>query len=234
MKKTIGLIGGISWKSSIEYYRIINEEIRARLGGHHSADCLLYSFDFADIAYLQMQDAWDEAADRMIEAARRLEHGGAKCIVICANTMHKVADAVQNAVDLPLIHIADPTAKAIRAQRLNIVGLLGTTFTMRHDFYKGRLAQKYELNVIVPEEDDMQMVNRVIYDELTKGIIRDKSREAYVKVIDRLAEQGAQGVILGCTEISLLIGQKDSRLPVFDTAHLHAVAAVDFALADDK
>lgn len=228
--KTIGLIGGMSWESSLEYYRIINEAVKQRLGGLHSADCLMYSFDFAEIEALQMAGAWDEATARMIEAAQRLERGGADCIVICTNTMHKMADAVQAAVDLPLIHIADATAEAIKAQGIATVGLLGTSFTMEEDFYKGRLIDKHGLNVLVPDAAGRKMVNRVIYNELVLGDLRPESRAAYVDVIRDLHAQGAQGIILGCTEIGLLIKPEDSPLPVFDTTVLHAQAAVSFAL----
>lgn len=228
--KTIGLIGGMSWESSLEYYRIINETVKARLGGLHSADCLMYSFDFAEIEHLQAAGAWEEAAGRMIEAAQRLERGGAACVVICTNTMHRMADDVQATVNIPLIHIADPTAEAVRQQGLSTVGLLGTIYTMEQDFYKSRLIHKHSLNVVIPDRDSRQMVNRVIYDELVRGMIRPQSQEAFVRVLHDLAASGAQGVILGCTEIGLLIKPEDSPLPVFDTTRLHALAAVDFAL----
>lgn len=229
--KTIGLIGGMSWESSLEYYRIINETVKERLGGLHSADCLMYSFDFAEIEHLQAAGLWDKATTRMVEAAQRLKRGGAACVVICTNTMHKMADAVQAAVDIPLIHIADPTAEAIKQMGLKTVGLLGTIYTMEQDFYKGRLVDQHGLNVVIPDAEARQMVNRVIYDELVCGVIRPESRQAYVDVINNLLAQGAQGVILGCTEIGLLIKPEDSPVPVFDTTVLHALAAVDFALA---
>ncbi len=228
--KTIGLIGGMSWESSAEYYRVINEEVKRRLGGLHSADCLMYSFDFAEIEALQMADDWDGATARMVEAARRLERGGADCVVICTNTMHKMADAVTEAVNIPLIHIADPTAEAIKAQSMSNIALLGTAFTMEHDFYKGRLIDDHRLNVLIPNDDDRRTVHRVIYDELVVGDIRDDSRADYVRIIDALAGRGAEGVILGCTEIGLLIKPDDSPIPTFDTTELHALAAVDFAL----
>ncbi|GAB4513946.1 MAG: aspartate/glutamate racemase family protein [Anaerolineae bacterium] len=228
--KTIGLIGGMSWESSLEYYRIINEETKRRLGGLHSADCLMYSFDFAEIEALQMAGAWDEATVRMIQAAQRLEMGGAACVVICTNTMHKMADAVQAAVDIPLIHIADATAALIKAQGLATIGLLGTRFTMDENFYKGRLVERFGLEVLIPQDAARQMVNRVIYEELVLGVLNSDSRAAYVETIEEMQGRGAQGVILGCTEIGLLIKPEDSPLPVFDTTYLHALAAVDFAL----
>jgi aspartate racemase len=229
--KTIGLIGGMSWESSAEYYRIINEAVKAQLGGLHSADCLMYSFDFDEIERLQMVGDWDTATQRMIEAARRLELGGAACIVICTNTMHRMAGSVQAAVDLPLIHIADPTASAIKAAGLDRIGLLGTRFTMEQDFYRGRLQDRHGLQVDIPDADGREQVHRIIYDELVRGEIREESRRLYLGVIDRLAQAGAQGIILGCTEIGLLVQQTHTSLPVFDTTMLHALAAVDFALS---
>lgn len=228
--KTIGLLGGMSWESSLEYYRIINEAVKARLGGLHSADCLMYSFDFAEVEERQMRGAWEELTQMMVAGAQRLERGGADCLVICTNTMHKMADAVQQAIGIPIIHIADPTALAIKAQNITEIGLLGTKFTMREDFYKGRLIDTHDLRVHVPDADGITFVNRVIYDELVLGLTKDESRAGYIEIIQQLAEQGAQGVILGCTEIGLLIKQADSPLPVFDTTVLHALSAVDFAL----
>jgi aspartate racemase len=228
--KTIGLLGGMSWESSVEYYRIVNETARTRLGGLHSAQCLMYSFDFAEIEALQMAGNWDVAMQRMIDAAQALERGGADCLVICTNTMHKMADEVQNAVTIPLIHIADPTAGAIRAAGLDTVALLGTRFTMEEAFYRGRLIDKHGLNVLIPDADGRTTVHDIIYEELVVGVIRDESRRRYQAIIRQLADQGAQGVILGCTEIGLLIKPEHSPLPTFDTTELHAVAAVDWAL----
>jgi aspartate racemase len=228
--KTIGLIGGLSWESSAEYYRLINEGVRDRLGGLHSADCLMYSFDFAEIEHLQATGDWDTATARMVEAARRLERGGAAHLLICSNTMHRMADAVQSAVGIPLIHIADPTAEAIQAAGIQTIALLGTIYTMEQDFYRGRLESRYGLRVLTPDAADRQTVNRVIYDELVRGVVRSESRAAYVEIIGKLAAQGAQGVILGCTEIMLLIKPEDSPLPTFDTTGLHAAAAVSAAL----
>jgi aspartate racemase len=229
--KTIGLLGGMSWESSIEYYRILNETMRARLGGLHSAKCLLYSVDFAEVEPLQHQGRWDEAAELMIQAAQRLEHGGADLIVICTNTMHKLADEVQSHVGIPILHIADATAQAVKAKGFTTVGLLGTKFTMEEDFYRGRLCRKHGLRVLLPDSDERDMVHRVIFDELCMGTIRDSSRARYLEVCQRLADAGAQGIILGCTEIGLLIRQQDTTIPLFDTTQVHAEKAVDWALA---
>ncbi|MBQ0822341.1 aspartate/glutamate racemase family protein [Microvirga sp. HBU67558] len=228
--RTIGLIGGMSWESSAEYYRIINQETNRRLGGVHSAQCLMYSFDFEDIKRLQHDGEWNRLAEAMKEAALRLERGGADFIVICTNTMHRLADAVSSAVGLPLLHIADPTAAKIKAAGLERIGLLGTAFTMEQDFYKGRLQQHHGLDVIVPEEDDRRIVHEIIYKELVLGTVRPESRQAYREIIARLIEHGAQGIILGCTEIMLLVSDADSAVPLFDTTTLHALAAVDRAL----
>lgn len=230
--KTIGLIGGMSWESSIEYYRIINQEAKKRLGGLHSAECMMFSFDFAEIEDLQMKDDWETATQRMIQAAQQVERGGGQCIVICTNTMHKMADDVQNAVDIPLIHIADATAIAVKANEIDRIGLLGTRFTMEHDFYKGRMIDNFGLDVLVPDNQGRDIVHQIIYDELVVGDIKDESRVAYQNVIGKLQENGAEGVILGCTEIGLLIKPEDSPIPVYDTTYLHAVAAVEWALTD--
>jgi len=228
--KTIGLIGGMSWESSQEYYRIINREVRARLGGTHSAKSLMWSMDFAEIEHLQHQGKWDELTKLMIEAAQNLEKGGADFILICTNTMHKMAADIERATSIPLVHIADPIAEKIKATGLSKVGLLGTAFTMEQDFYKGRLAAKYGLEVLTPDDADRKTVHDIIYQELVVGDVRDASREKYRAVIQRLVERGAEAIILGCTEIMLLIGQQDSPVPVFDTTQLHAEAAVDWAL----
>jgi aspartate racemase len=224
--KIIGLIGGMSWKSSAEYYRLINEGVRTQLGGLHSARCLMWSFDFADIEVLQRSDRWDEAAALMVDAARRLERGGADFLVIATNTMHIAAPQVQAATSLPLLHIADPTAERIKAAGLRKVGLLGTAFTMEQDFYKGCLAREHGLEVLVPDADERATVHRIIYTELVQGDIVDASRQAYREVIASLAARGAEAIILGCTEIMLLIKQEDSPVPLFDTTGLHAEAAV--------
>ncbi len=228
---TIGLIGGMSWESSLEYYRLINEGIKARLGGLHSARCVLVSVDFAEIEELQHANRWTEAAQILSEAARNLERAGADCVVVCTNTMHKVADEIQASVRLPLIHIADATAEQVQAAGLKRIGLLGTRFTMEEDFYVGRLIRQHQLDVIVPEPLERADVHRVIYDELCLGITRAESKARYVEIIQQLIARGAQGIILGCTEIGLLVQQADSRVPLFDTTRLHAEAAVEFALA---
>jgi aspartate racemase len=229
--KTIGLLGGMSWESSIEYYRIINETVREKLGGLHSAKSIMYSVDFAEIENLQHQGKWDKATDLMIGAAQKTEKGGADFLIICTNTMHKMADAVQRHLQIPLLHIADATAARIKAQGSQKIGLLGTKFTMEEDFYKGRLEKKHGLEVIVPTEDEREIVHRVIYDELCIGKIEWSSREQYVSIMDHLVQRGAEGVILGCTEISLLVSDRDSRVPLLDTTKIHAVAAVEYALA---
>jgi len=227
---TIGLIGGMSWESSAHYYRLINEAARARRGPTASARCLMWSFDFSQIEVLQHAGRWDELAERLADAGKALERGGADFLVLCTNTMHRLAGELQAAVDLPLLHIADPTGEAIKAAGLRKVGLLGTAFTMEHAFYRGRLEERFGLEVVVPGEADRALVHRVIYDELVAGVVRDESRQAYREVIARLAGDGAEGIILGCTEIMLLVGQSDSPVPVFDTTTLHALAAVDRAL----
>jgi len=229
-QQVIGLIGGMSWKSSAEYYRLINEDVQTRLGGLHSARCLMWSFDFADIETLQRTDRWDEAADLIVDAAQRLERGGATFLVIATNTMHIAAPQVQAATSLPLLHIADPTAEAIKAAGLQRVGLLGTAFTMEQDFYKGRLALEHGLDVLVPDATDRATVHRIIYEELVRGQINEASRQAYREVIARLVTRGAEAIILGCTEIMLLIGPEDSAVPLYDTTRLHAEAAVARAL----
>ncbi|WP_414903442.1 aspartate/glutamate racemase family protein [Sphingomonas flavalba] len=229
--RMIGLIGGMSWESSAEYYRLLNEGVRARRGPTASARCLLWSFDFAEIEALQHAGDWDGLTARMVDAARRLEAGGADALLICTNTMHRMAPAVEAAVAVPLLHIADPAAERVRAAGLRRVGLLGTAFTMEQDFYKGRLTGRHGLSVIVPEAADRAIVHRIIYEELVAGRVRPESREAYRGVIARLVEQGAEAVILGCTEIMLLVGPDDSAVPLFDTTALHAQAAVDFALS---
>lgn len=228
--KTIGMIGGLSWESSAEYYRIINETVKDRLGGLHSAQTLMFSFDFAEIETLQHEGRWDDATARMIDAAQRLERGGADLLIICSNTMHRMASEVQAAVEIPLLHIADATAAKIRAAGIEQIGLLGTRYTMEQDFYKGRLVDQFGLRVLVPDAEDRALVNRVIYDELVVGTIKPESKTEYLRVIDSLAQQGAQGVILGCTEIMLLVNQGNTPLPVFDTTSIHAVAAVEAAL----
>ena len=229
--KKLGLIGGMSWESPADYYRRLNELVKQRLGGLHSAKIVLHSVDFAEIEALQASGAWVEAGLQLAEVARSLEAGGADFLVLCTNTMHKVAPAIENASDLPLLHIADATAAAIREAGFVRVGLLGTRFTMEQDFYRGRLVEQHGLDVIVPDDDGRDLVHRVIYDELCLGVVREESREGYRQVIARLVDQGAQAVILGCTEIAMLVSAADSPVPVFDTTAIHAQAAVDEALA---
>jgi len=225
ISKTLGLLGGMSWESTLPYYRVINETVRERLGGLHSARLLLYSVDFAEVERLQHAGDWDAAGALLGRAARGLRDGGAELLVICTNTMHKVADAVEAASGLPLLHIADPTGAAIRAAGLSKIGLLGTRFTMEQAFYRQRLIERHGLEVIVPDDDGRDLVHKVIYEELCLGRIRDESREGYRRIIAGLAARGAQGVILGCTEIGLLIGPEDVDVPLFDTTALHARAA---------
>jgi aspartate racemase len=231
--KTIGLIGGMSWESSIEYYRIINQTVNARLGSVHSAKSLMYSFDFAEIESLQNDGDWGQLTQEMVNAAQTLEQGGADLLVICTNTMHRMADDVQAAVSIPLLHIADTAAQAIKAQNIDTVGLLGTRFTMEGDFYRMRLEEKHGLKVLIPPETERETVHRVIYEELVKGEIRDSSQNAYIKIIEGLHSRGVQGVILGCTEIPLLVKQSNVAIPIFDTTTIHAQAAVDWALHEN-
>jgi len=230
--KVIGLLGGMSWESSIVYEQIINEEVRRRLGGVHSADLIIRSYDFADIERLQAAGDWEQAGALLAGGARTLQVAGAELLVLCTNTMHTVADVIAAAVDVPLIHIADPTASAIKAAGLRRVALLGTRYTMERDFYRGRLEQMHHLSVLVPEEPDLTLVHQIIYDELVQGIIRDESREEYLQVISRLRQRGAEGIIAGCTEIELLVHDDHLSLAYFPTTRLHALAAVDHALAD--
>lgn len=224
--KVIGLLGGMSWESSIEYYRYVNERVRERLGGFHSAHCVMYSVDFAEIEELQASGRWAEAGERLAEATRALKQAGADFLVLCTNTMHKVADQL---TDLPLLHLGDATAAAVLAEGIGTIGLLGTGFTMAQDFYKDRLAS-HGLNVLVPDADDRADVHRIIYEELVLGVVREESRAVYRAVIDRLVARGAEGVILGCTEIELLVAQEHSPVPVFPTTRLHAELAVDYSL----
>jgi len=228
--KTIGLIGGMSWESSLEYYRIINQEIRNRLGGQHSAKVLMYSLDFEPIEELQRQGRWEEMALILQDAAKRLELAGANFFLICTNTMHKIAPEVQDSVRIPLLHIADATAEEVKASGISTVGLLGTRYTMEQDFLKGYLSSKHGLDVIIPEPDSRDIVHNVVYDELCLGTIREESKKVFLRIIQDLGEKGAQGVILGCTEIPLLVHQKDTSLPLFDTTAIHAKKAVEMAL----
>lgn len=229
--KTIGLIGGMSWESTIPYYKQINETIKRHLGGLHSARIVLYSVDFHEVEQLQHAGQWEQAGALLADAARRLEQAGADGLVLCTNTMHKVAPQITEAVDIPLLHIADPTAEAIKAAGLSCIGLLGTQFTMEQDFYRSRLEERHSLQVMTPVPADRDTVHRIIYEELCLGRIRSESRESYLSIIDRLRNDGAQAIILGCTEISLLVEpQHVEGLPLFDTTHLHAVYAAEWAL----
>ncbi|GAA4717121.1 aspartate/glutamate racemase family protein [Brevibacillus fulvus] len=228
--KRIGLIGGMSWESSAEYYRLINEEVKRRLGGLHSAQCLLYSVDFAEIERYQAEGQWDLAGKCLADAALSLEQGGADFLLICTNTMHKVAASIEGTVGIPLLHIADATASQIKKQNIRTIGLLGTKYTMEQDFYKARL-EASGLKVIVPQQADRELVNKIIYEELCLGKIVPSSRVAYKQVIQRLVESGAEGIVLGCTEIGLLINAEDSEVPLFDTTRIHAAEAVKLALA---
>lgn len=228
--KTIGLIGGMSWESTIPYYRQINETIKERLGGLHSAKIVLYSVDFHDIERLQHIGDWDGSGAMLAEAARSLEKAGSEFLVLCTNTMHKVAPAIEAAVAIPLLHIADPTAAKIKEAGYNSVGLLGTRFTMEQEFYRDRLRNRHGLHVMVPNEVDRDTVHRIIYEELCLGAVLPDSRGAYRRIIEDLASQGAEAIILGCTEISLLVDQQDSRVPLFDTTAIHARAAAEMAL----
>jgi len=230
--KTIGLIGGMSWESTAEYYRIINEAVRGKLGGLHSAKIVLYSVDFEEVEQLQHQGRWDKATNLMIDAAKRVERSGADFVLICTNTMHKMADDVAANISIPLLHIADATAEKITSLDLKKIGLLGTKFTMEQDFYKGRLKEKFGIRVVIPNESDREIVHHVIYKELCLGAIKDSSREQVKAIINRLSDSGAQGIILGCTELPLLIKQEGCSVPLFDTTVIHAIAAVDYALKD--
>jgi aspartate racemase len=228
--RRIGLLGGMSWESSAEYYRLVNEAVRDRLGGLHSADCVLRSVDFAGVERLQREGRWEEAGALLVREAETLVAAGAELLVLCTNTMHKLAGPVAEALDIPFVHIADTTAGAVRAAGLQTVGLLATAYTMEQDFYVGRLRDAHGLEVLVPGEDDRRIVHSVIYDELCVGLIEDRSRDQYRRIMAALAERGAEGILLGCTEIDLLVGPADAPVPVFDTTRLHAERAVELAL----
>ncbi|MEW5232598.1 aspartate/glutamate racemase [Citrobacter portucalensis] len=229
--KTIGLLGGMSWESTIPYYRLINEGVKQRLGGLHSAQILLHSVDFHEIEVCQSSGDWQRAGEILAQAATGLQQAGAQGIVLCTNTMHKVAEAIESACDVPFLHIADATGRAIQKQQMNNVALLGTRYTMEQDFYRGRLQTEFGISTLIPEADDRQKVNQIIFDELCLGEFSEASRDYYLGVIDQQAKQGAQGVIFGCTEIGLLVPTELSPLPVFDTAAIHAQDAVAFMLS---
>jgi len=229
--KTLGLIGGMSWESTIPYYRQINETVKLQCGGLHSARIILYSVNFDEIEKLQHAGRWFEAGTVLADAALRLERAGAEGLVLCTNTMHKVAAAIEGAVDIPLLHIADPTAEAIKGAGHTRIGLLGTRFTMEQEFYRGRLESRHDLEILTPDVDDRAELHRIIYEELCQGIIKDESRDVYVSIIDRLKSDGAEAVILGCTEISLLVAPEHVGVtPLFDTTCLHATHAARWAL----
>lgn len=227
--KTIGLIGGMSWESSLQYYKIINETVKSKLGGLHSAKCIMYSVDFEEIELLQHQGKWEELTYIMVDAARSLKGAGADFIVICTNTMHKMAEDIERKAGIKVLHIAEVTGEKIIQKGLKKVGLLGTKFTMEQDFYKKVLKDKFNVEVIIPDEADREVVHKIIYEELCKGILKDASREKYKEIINRLKSKGAEGVVLGCTEIPLLIKQEDVSVPVFDTTTIHGIAAVEAA-----
>ncbi|WP_032940480.1 aspartate/glutamate racemase [Citrobacter youngae] len=229
--KTIGLLGGMSWESTIPYYRLINEGVKQQLGGLHSAQILLHSVDFHEIEACQSSSDWDKAGSLLAQAAVGLQQAGAQGIVLCTNTMHKVAEAIEAACDVPFLHIADATGRAIQKRQMNNVALLGTRYTMEQDFYRGRLQAEFGINTVIPDADERQKINQIIFDELCLGEFSDASREYYLRVIGELAKQGAQGVIFGCTEIGLLVPAELSPLPVFDTAAIHAEDAVAFMLS---
>lgn len=231
--KTIGLLGGMSWESTATYYQLINQGIKQALGGSHSAKIAMYSVDFQEIETLQHRGDWDATAEILIDGAKRLEAAGAECLVICTNTMHKVAHAIQDAISIPILHIADATGIKLVDDSVTTVGLLGTSFTMEQAFYKDHIAKNFGLNVTVPEEDDRAIVHRVIYEELCNGKIQPESKAEYLRIINALAKQGAEAVILGCTEIGLLVNQKDTSVTLIDTVSVHAQRAVDFALSKD-
>ncbi|MGI2170951.1 aspartate/glutamate racemase family protein [Shewanella sp. MF05960] len=228
--KTIGMIGGMSWESTQSYYQAINQGVKAALGGLHSAKICLYSVDFAEIETLQHQGLWDDTAKILADAAVAVEAGGADFVIICTNTMHKVADEIQAKISIPILHIADATANALLADGITKVGLLGTRFTMEQDFYKRRISDNYPIEVIVPNSDDQTRIHDVIYQELCLGTINPQSRQAYLTIIDKLFAQGAQAVILGCTEIALLVQQQHTQVPLYDTTQIHANSAVSMAL----
>lgn len=230
--KTIGLLGGMSWESTALYYRLINESVKARLGELHSARIALVSVNFQEIESMQHRGDWEGAAALLCAAAKQIEAAGADFLLICTNTMHKVADQISASINIPLLHLADATAEQIKIQRYDKVGLLGTAFTMQQDFYKGRLSEKHNLEVIVPNESDMDVIHTVIYDELCRGVVKPESREQYLKIMNDLRQQGAQAIIEGCTEIVLLVEQQHTDIPLFDTTAIHAQAAVDWALND--
>ena len=228
--KTIGLLGGMSWESTVGYYREINEGIKQKLGGLHSAQIILYSVDFDPIEKLQRSGDWEATGNILSNAARSIEDGGADFLLICTNTMHKVADQVERAVNIPLLHIADATADVLVQANVRKVGLLGTAFTMEQEFYKGRLSEKYGIDIVVPDAPDRKLVHDIIYQELCMGLHKQSSKQKYIRIVDKLSEMGAEGVILGCTEIGMLISQNDTVATLYDTTKIHAAKAVEWAI----
>ena len=229
--KTVGLLGGMSWESTADYYRVINEGVKKSLGGLHSAKIAMYSVDFAQIEVLQHKGDWDGTATILIDAAKKVQAAGADFLVICTNTMHKVAPQIEAAINIPLLHIADATAEVLVSEGVKTVGLLGTAFTMEQSFYKGRLKARYDLDVIVPNGTDVQIIHEVIYQELCLGVVREESKQAYLRIIDALSKQGAEAVILGCTEIGMLVKQSDTTVRLLDTTAIHAESAVKYAIS---
>ncbi|OEF29509.1 aspartate/glutamate racemase family protein [Vibrio rumoiensis] len=232
--KTIGLLGGMSWESTVSYYKALNEGVKSQLGGLHSAKICLYSVDFAEIEMLQHQGKWDETAEILSQAAKSVAAGGADFLMIATNTMHKVVPEIEAQISIPILHIADATAKSLMAGKITKVGLLGTRFTMEQDFYKGRITEKFGIDVVVPNRDDQTIVHDIIYNELCQGEITLNSKEKYLAIIQKLAEQGAQAVILGCTEIALLVQQSDTSVPLYDTTEIHAKQGVEWALSEAR
>ena len=229
--KTIGLIGGMSWESTVSYYQIINRTVKETLGGLHSAKCVLYSVDFQEIEELQTQGDWEKSAEILIKSARSLEKAGADFIILCTNTMHKVAEKIENSISIPFIHIAECTAQALIDSQISKVGLLGTKYTMEQDFYKSEITQK-GIEVLIPEKKDIAVVNDIIYNELCQGVIKEDSQSQYLSIINKLVQKGAEGIILGCTEIGLLIQQKDTPIPLFDTTQIHAQASAVLSICE--
>jgi aspartate racemase len=228
--KTVGLLGGMSWESTADYYRAINEGVKKRLGGLHSAQIAMYSVDFAQIEHMQHEGDWEGTAKILSDAAQKVESAGADFLLICTNTMHKVSPQIEEAIDIPLLHIADATAEVLVGEGIKTVGLLGTAFTMEQDFYKGRLKQRYGLNVLTPNQEDILVVHNVIYQELCQGDVRKESKDEYLRIIESLSNQGADAVILGCTEIGMLVNQSDTNIRLFDTTEIHAESAVKYAI----
>ncbi len=232
--KVIGLLGGMSWESTVPYYQVINDTVRRRLGGLHSAKIVLYSVDFFEIAELQRAGNWDGAGQVMIAAARALEHAGAEGLAICTNTMHKLVPVIEPAIGIPVLHIVDAAAVAVKAQKIQTIGLLGTQFTMEQEFYRDRLRERHGLTVVIPDDDDRAQIHRIIFDELCVGIVRDESRAAYRRIMAQLVQRGAQGIVLGCTEQAMLVTPADVPVPLFDTTRLHALYAAEWSLEEQR